>query len=129
MARDEADDYGPLSEIAEARVPEEPARRPMRIWDLIVSIVLLLIMVALAALITFAAPYIAFARTGCADSAECLFGTDGITTTMLIAPGIISLVGSIAAVALLAFRRIAFWVPLVGIVLLAVLFLLAMVVL
>lgn len=116
---DSDDDYGPLGEIARPEVPEPPAsaRRPVRTWDVVLTIVLLVLMVAFAGITTFTAPYFAFVRTGCSGSVDCVTGVDALTTTLLVAPGLVSLIGTLVSVGLLSTRRLACWVPIVGILL------------
>ena len=100
-----------------------PARRPVIVWDLVVTIVLLVLMVGAGLLLgLFGFLFLAFSDS-CGASMRCDY--DVMTTGVFVAVGGVLLVGLlalVAAVILLVLRRIAFWVPLVGIVLMVAAF-------
>lgn len=95
-----------------------PPRRPVIVWDLVPTIVLLVVMVGLALLASFFSFFLAFAGDSCGASVTC--DTDRIAAGMLVAmigPLAVALLALIAAVVVLVLKRIAFWIPILGIVL------------
>jgi hypothetical protein len=95
-----------------------PPRRPVIVWDLVLTNVLLVIMIGAALLASFFSFFLAFASDSCGAAVTC--DTDRIATGMLIAmigPLLMGLLALIAAVIVLVLKRIAFWIPIVGIVL------------
>ncbi|MFC5791078.1 hypothetical protein ACFPPE_14575 [Agromyces tardus] len=98
-------------DMDEARV-----RRPVIVWDLVLTIVLLLLMVGAGFVLFFLAFFLAFASDSCGASSVC--DSDRIATGMLLAivlPVALGLIALVAAVVMLVLRRLAFWIPLVGI--------------
>jgi hypothetical protein len=95
-----------------------PAKRPVIVWDLVVTIVLLVLMAGLAFLLLFFAFFLAFASDSCGASSVCDY--DRIGSGMLVAmllPIVVAVLALVAAVIMLVLKRIAFWIPLVGVVL------------
>ena len=95
-----------------------PPRRPVIVWDLVLTIVLLVVMIGLALLASFFSFFLAFGGDSCGASVTC--DTDRIAAGMLVAmigPLAVALLALIAAVVVLVLRRIAFWIPILGIVL------------
>lgn len=96
-----------------------PARRPVIVWDLVVTVVLLVVMtLGGLALAFFAFLLLAFGGDSCGASSTCDY--DVMTNGAFAAIGGVVLVGLLAlvgAIVMLVLRRIAFWIPLVGIVL------------
>ena len=95
-----------------------PPRRPVVVWDLVTTIVLLVIGGAIAIGLTFFAFFLVFASDPCGASTVC--DTDRMSAGFFLAllgPGAVTIAAIIVAVVLLIRRRISFWVPLVGIVL------------
>ena len=95
-----------------------PPRRPVIVWDLVLTIVLLVVMIGAALLASFFSFFLAFAGDSCGAVVECDY--DRMGTGMLIAmvgPLVAALFALIAAVVVLVLKRIAFWIPIVGIVL------------
>ena len=100
-----------------------PPKRPLVVWDLVLTIVLLVLMVGVALVAAFLSFFLAFASDSCGASAACDY--DRIATGMLIAmigPLVVGLIALVAAVIVLVLKRIAFWIPLVGIVLIIAVF-------
>ncbi|MGR2752558.1 hypothetical protein [Agromyces arachidis] len=96
-----------------------PARRPVIVWDLVLTIALLVVMVAGGlALALFAFLLLAFGGDSCGASSTCDYDvmTNGAFAAIggVVLAGVAALVG---AIVLLVLRRLAFWVPLAGIVL------------
>jgi len=92
----------------------ESARRPLRVWDIVLTIVLLVADVALAAVASFMGVFLAMASDPC-GARDCNF--DLITAGFFvgtIGPWVALTLTLAAAIVLLVLRRIAFWVPLAG---------------
>lgn len=92
--------------------------RARRTWDLVLTIVLLVMYLGVTALGSGMSFFLAFAGDSCGASSSCDY--DMIGNAVLLALGgvwvpTLFVVGG--AIILLVKRRIAFWVPLVGIVL------------
>ncbi|TDP98683.1 hypothetical protein AXZ95_2585 [Leifsonia sp. 115AMFTsu3.1] len=90
----------------------------MVVWDLVTSIILLVFAVVVAAILTFAAFFLAFASDPCGASTVC--DTDRMGVGFVIAlfgPGVVTLITVVVTVVLLIVRRISFWVPIAGILL------------
>ena len=88
-------------------------REPVKVWDIVVSSILLVLLAALAALMSFFGFFLAMAGDSCAVR-DC--STDLIATGLIVAvalPWVLLLASAVFTILLLAFRRIAFWVPLV----------------
>jgi hypothetical protein len=88
------------------------------VWDLVTTIVLLVVAGAVAVGLTFFAFFLVFASDPCGASTVC--DTDRMSAGFFLAllgPGAVTLVAVIVAVVLLVLRRISFWVPIVGILL------------
>ncbi len=100
-----------------------PPKRPVIVWDLVLTIVLLVVLVGVALLASFFSFFLAFASDPCGAAVEC--DTDRMALGMLIAmigPLAVGLVTLVAAIVVLVLKRIAFWIPIVGIVLVAGIF-------
>ncbi|WP_395245183.1 hypothetical protein ACGGZK_05115 [Agromyces sp. MMS24-K17] len=94
-----------------------PTRRPVIVWDLVLTIVLLVVLVGLTAVLFFLSFFLAFAGDSC-GAVECNYDVMG--TGMVVAmfgPPIVALLALVAAIIVLVLKRIAFWIALVGIVL------------
>ena len=114
--------YGPV-EPAYAAAEAAPTKRPIIMWDLILTIVLLVVMIGVALLASFLSFFLAFASDSCGSGITCDY--DRIGTGMLIAmigPLVVGMLALIAAVIVLVLKRIAFWIPIVGIVLVIAVF-------
>lgn len=95
-----------------------PPARPSKLWDVITTTVLLVVGLVVAAILTFFAVFLVFASDPCGSSTPCDTGRMGVGFFVaLLGPGAVTLVAIVAAIVLLVRRRIAFWVPLAGIVL------------
>lgn len=89
-------------------------KRPVRTWDVVLTVILLVLDVALAALMSFFGLFLAMASDSCGVR-DC--NTDLIATGMMIGvglPWLMLIITVIAAVVVLVMRRLAFWIPLVG---------------
>lgn len=98
--------------------PTTPITRPRRTWDLVLTIVLLVLYLVVTGIASAMSVFLAFASDSCGASSVCDTGLMG--TGMVVAmvgvwvPVIVVLV---VAIVLLVTRRLAFWVPVVGILL------------
>jgi hypothetical protein len=100
-----------------------PAKRPIVMWDLVTTIVLLVLMIGAALVASFLSFFLAFAGDSCGASSVCDY--DSMATGMMVAmigPLLVGLLALIAAVIVLVLKRIAFWIPIVGILLIAGIF-------
>jgi hypothetical protein len=100
-----------------------PAKRPIVMWDLVTTIVLLVLMIGAALVASFLSFFLAFAGDSCGASSVCDY--DRMATGMMVAmigPLLVGLLALIAAVIVLVLKRIAFWIPIVGILLIAGIF-------
>ena len=98
--------------------PAAAAKRPIIMWDLVTTIVLLVLMIGAGLLASFLSFFLAFAGDSCGASSVCDY--DRMATGMMVAmigPLLVGLLALIAAIILLVLRRIAFWIPLLGILL------------
>jgi uncharacterized BrkB/YihY/UPF0761 family membrane protein len=90
----------------------ERAAHPVRVWDLVLTIVLLLALAVFAAVASYFAVFLAFASDGCGggrcDEALLNLGF----WFAVISPWVLLVIGLVTAIVLLVLRRIAFWVPL-----------------
>jgi hypothetical protein len=92
-------------------------------WDLVTTIVLLVLMIGAALVASFLSFFLAFAGDSCGASSVCDY--DRMATGMMVAmigPLLVGLLALIAAVIVLVLKRIAFWIPIVGILLIAGIF-------
>ncbi|WP_219814130.1 MULTISPECIES: DUF6264 family protein [unclassified Rathayibacter] len=92
-----------------------PHRRPVRVWDLVLTIVLILVASAVTLLLSFFGLFFAMASDSCGGSNACDIG--------LIEGGVVLAAGGVwvpflaalaVSIVLLVRRRIAFWVPVAG---------------
>ncbi|MFC6356125.1 hypothetical protein [Luethyella okanaganae] len=94
-----------------------PTRR-LAVWDLVLTIVLDLMLVGIAAVATLFSAFLVMASDSCGSSVECDIGMFDVGWLIAFAsPGVFTLIVLVISVILLILRRRAFWVPLAGIVL------------
>lgn len=95
--------------------PVPPAsKRPVKVWDVVVTIILLVGAAVLAALASLMGMFLVMASDPC-GARDC--STELITIGWLmgmILPWVVLVVTAVVAIVLLVKRRLAFWVPLVG---------------
>jgi hypothetical protein len=95
-----------------------PTRPPRRVWDLVLTILLLVVYLGVTAMGSVLGFFLAFASDSCGASSVCNVDQIGAGLTVAVygvwAPVLVVL---IVAIVLLVRRRLAFWVPLVGIAL------------
>ncbi|WP_219812142.1 MULTISPECIES: DUF6264 family protein [unclassified Rathayibacter] len=92
-----------------------PHRRPVRIWDLVLTIVLILVASAVTLLLSFFGLFFAMASDSCGGSNACDIGL--IEGGMVLAAGgvwVPFVAALVISIVLLVRRRIAFWVPVAG---------------
>ncbi|WP_246854620.1 hypothetical protein [Naasia sp. SYSU D00057] len=98
--------------------PAAPAavqvRRPLRTWDLVLSIVLLLLTAGLGLLLLVMSPFLVMASDPCGSGVQCDLDQMGVGFGIaLLGPVLVVVAGIVVTVVLLVLRRLAFWVPLV----------------
>ena len=87
--------------------------RPRRTWDLVLSIVLLVIALGLGLILFLIAPLMFMASDPCGASVACDSGQIAAGVMLAwVGPAVLILAGVITTVILLATGRLAFWVPL-----------------
>ncbi|SFS15332.1 hypothetical protein SAMN04487846_3081 [Microbacterium sp. cf046] len=95
-------------------VAPPPGKRPVRTWDLVVTIILLVLDGVLAAIMSFFGFFLAMAGDSC-GARDC--SADLIAVGLMVAvalPWLLLIIIAVVSIVLLVKRRIAFWVPLVG---------------
>jgi len=99
----------------------EAARQPARTWDVVLTIVFLVLSPLAALAASYAGLFLAFAADAC-GSQNC--NTDLMNLGLwsaVIAPWVVFLIAVVVAIVLLVTRRLAFWVPLAGMALMTAL--------
>ncbi len=98
-------------------------RPPVRTWDLVLSIILMVLSVALGLVLLVMAPFLVMASDPCGAAVECNVDQMGVGFLIaLIGPALAIVAGIVVGIVLLVLRRVAFWAPLVGSVLAVVVF-------
>lgn len=94
--------------------PVPVSLRPRRVWDIVVSCVLLAGDVVLALMMSFFGFFLAMASDPC-GAMDCNTGLIGIgVLTAVILPWVVLIAAVVVSIVLLVRRRLAFWVPLVA---------------
>lgn len=110
----EAGTFGQQPDPFGYAVSPGPQKRPIRTWDLVLTIVLLVLAGVLAAIMSFFGFFLAMAGDSC-GARDC--SADLIAVGLMVAvalPWVLLIAIAVAAIVLLVKRRLAFWVPLVG---------------
>ena len=92
--------------------------RQRRIWDLVLTIVLLVLLVIVSAAVALLGFGLAFAGDSCGASSVCDY--DRIGTGLLVgiaAPLVIGVIALVATIVALVLRRLSFWIPAAGMLL------------
>ncbi|ROP48574.1 hypothetical protein EDF44_2688 [Rathayibacter sp. PhB185] len=93
-------------------------RRPVRVWDLVLTMVLILCALGATLLLSYFGLFFAMASDACGGSNDC--DGDLIGWGVLVAAGgvwVPFLAAVAVSIVLLVRRRIAFWVPIAGLAL------------
>ncbi|WP_353808973.1 hypothetical protein [Agromyces sp. SYSU T00194] len=100
---------------ADAAAPDGRTRRvrPVRVWDLVLSIVLVLLLIGVAITGVFIGSLFALSAPNCVNGSCDLF-TVGLNVAIW-GPIVVGVVCLVATITLLVLRKRAFWVPLAGI--------------
>ncbi|THG29527.1 DUF6264 family protein [Naasia lichenicola] len=102
--------YGALVAAPSAAVPKEPRKA----WDLAIAIVLLVLLLPIDFLISYAGAFLAFASDSCtADTCSTGQLSAGVIVA-LTGPTVVLLIGLVVAIIRIVRRRLAFWVPIVA---------------
>ena len=96
--------------------PPLPVRRQRAVWDLWLTIALLLVAVLVDIVLSFFAVFLVFAADACVSSCDSGLMSTGFLVAIVL-PTVALVMGIIGAILLLVFRRRAFWVPIVVIAL------------
>jgi hypothetical protein len=94
------------------------SRRPVRVWDLVLTMVLILCALGATLLLSYFGLFFAMASDACMGGNDC--DTDLIGWGVLVAAGgvwVPFLAALAVSIVLLVVRRIAFWVPIAGLAL------------
>jgi Family of unknown function (DUF6264) len=95
-------------------VPPPAGKRPVRTWDVVLTIVLLVLDLILTAIMSFFGLFLAMASDSCGVR-DC--NTELIATGMMVGvglPWLVLIITIVVAIVMLVRRRLAFWVPIVG---------------
>lgn len=99
------------------------AVRPRRVWDLVLAIALTVALVVLAAVLGFAGLFLVMTGDSCGIVAQC--STERLSAGVLVAtfgPAVVAVIAIVAVVVRLVRARLAFWVPLFGVVVASLVF-------
>lgn len=97
------------------RAPSDVPRRPVRVGDVVASILLLVLGVIAFAVLAFASLFLAMMSDGCGSGANCNYGlmNAGYFVALLVPP-LVFVASAIWAIIRLVRRMLAWWIPLVG---------------
>jgi len=98
---------------AQWTAPGSPARRPPIVWDIVVTIILLVLLGILTFFISLFGFFLVMASDPCGAVTQC--NTELIGMGVLVAvslPWVVLIAAAVVSIVLLVKRRIAFWVPL-----------------
>ena len=106
-------DRTPRAKTPDAR---ERAAAPRRrhVWDLVLAIVLLVVLAGAAALASYLGIFLAFASDSCGTGSCDLEAMSIGIWVAITAPWAVFVIALVVAIVLIVVRRIAFWVPLLG---------------
>jgi hypothetical protein len=96
------------------RVTIKPAKRPLIVWDVVVTSILLVLLALLSFFVSVFGAFLAMASDPC-GAVECDTGLIGLgVLAAMILPWVVLIATVVGAVILIVVRRLSFWVPLVG---------------
>jgi hypothetical protein len=97
----------------------EPRAKTSRPWDVVVTIVLLVLLPLLALAASYAGVLLAFASDACgADRCDAALMNTGFWAAV-VSPWVVFVLGLVVTIVRLVRHRLAFWVPLLTIVVMA----------
>jgi hypothetical protein len=100
----------PVSSATGALQPPA-ARRPVRVWDVVVTSILLVLLVLFALGASYAGFFLAFASDACmADSCDFALMNTGFWIAV-VSPWVLLLVAVVFGIVQLVRRRLSFWIP------------------
>lgn len=92
----------------------ERAGRPVKVWDVAVTVVLLVLLTLFALAACYAGFFLALASDACsADTCDFAVMNIGFWVAV-VSPWVLLLIAVASAIVLLVTRRVAFWIPLVA---------------
>jgi len=99
----------------------EPVRRSSRTWDIVLTIVFLVLLPLAALAASYAGLFLAFASDACGvQNCNSDLMNLGLWSAV-ISPWVVLLIGVVVSIVLLVKRRLAFWVPLAAMALMTAL--------
>ena len=95
--------------------PAPPVKPPVRVWDVVLTSVLLVLLGVLALIVSFFGFFLAMASDPCGvrDCSTELIGLGMLTAVGL--PWVVLLAAVVVAIVVMVKRRIAFWIPIVAV--------------
>ncbi|MEU1971174.1 DUF6264 family protein [Microbacterium sp. NPDC019599] len=105
----------PVAGAPYAPPPARPPRQPVQLWDVILTIVLLVGLVFVTAFASFAGVFLVMASDSCGAVGECNSGliVMGWLVGMLL-PWVVLIATVTVAVVFMVKRKLAFYLPLIG---------------
>jgi hypothetical protein len=95
-------------------LPPERARRGMRVWDVALTVALLVLLTLFSLAASYAGFFLALASDACTPT-TCDLGLMNVGLWFgVISPWVVLALAVTAAIVLLVKRRLAFWTPIVG---------------
>jgi len=103
----------------------EPARDPARVWDIVLTIVFLVLLPLAALAASYAGLFLAFAADACgSNTCNTELMNVGLWSAV-VSPWGVLLAGVVVSIVLLVKRRLAFWAPLTAMALMTALWFVA----
>lgn len=95
--------------------PAPPVKPPVRVWDVVLTSVLLVLLGVLALIVSFFGFFLAMASDPCGvrDCSTELIGLGMLTAVGM--PWVVLLAAVVVAIVVMVKRRIAFWIPIVAV--------------
>lgn len=100
-----------------APAPDKPSKPAAKVWDIILTIALVLVGWTVIGVLVIGGALLGFAGDSCGEI-SCSFTQIGIGIIVAVfAPVIVFLIATVLAIVALVRRKLAWWIPLVGVVL------------
>jgi hypothetical protein len=90
-----------------------PPKAPVRVWDIALTIILIVLGIALVVILGVLGVMLAFVSDGCSDQCNIDQLTAGIYVAVIL-PSVLLVASIIWAIARIARRRVGFWVVMLG---------------
>lgn len=93
--------------------PVAPPKPPVRVWDIVVTVILLVGLGFLAMTASFYGLFLGMVSDGCGSGSNCNFDIIGMGVIVaVVLPWVVLLAAVIVAIIRLVRRKLAFWIPL-----------------